>query len=329
MNLSNLITKIIANFKNIVIIVALLGTAALVYRVYNDYKTKKRLHTELIGQQEAYEQLNKYAAKLKTQYEEQKTLKETADKRWAEVVRKSSERVKMLSDATFLIGQHYLKTNGPDYFFETPKKTRNYVFNEVRIAGKDSPPIGFVMIKNDGRTYKGTYKWEIRVNNLQTIDEETGRIKVYAKAFLVSKTNGLAKKRRPDFKKWKDKEYPLPIIGGSVIIDPTVKNTNLPRFYLWNPKFNMTFSSGVDSSGFRLLPGLDANLMSYGVSKNDSKFKFFGIGVNLGGELEDFDVNFKPIYYRPFDLLSNTYLFPGIGLSNSGIRYLLGIGVEF
>jgi hypothetical protein len=318
--------NIIKNFKNITIAVFVILLIIAGIKIYKDYTTKTRLHEDLIGQSEAYEQLSKKHAKLAIEYKTQEDLLKNKDERWSEVVKEKNERIKLLSDATFLIGKHYLKSQGPDYFFETPKKTRNYIFNEVRIAGVDSPPIGFVMIKNDGRTYKGTYPFTIKVENLQTIDEETGKIKVYAKAFLISKSNGLAGKRRPDLKKWVDLSYPLDITGGTVLVDPTIKNTTSPRFFL-NPKVDLTISAGLDMS-FRLLPGLDVSLLSYGVSKNDSRFKFVGLGANFGAEVDDLDVNFKPIYWRPFSFFSNTYIYPGIGYSRNGVRYLLGIGVE-
>lgn len=313
--LMKFLDSIVRNSKNIVVIVFLVLLLLAGHKIYQDYQTNQRLHQDLIGQNEAYKQLSNKHAQLGTKYRSQEELLQNADERWSEVVKNKNERIKLLSDATFLIGQHYLKTQGPDYYFETKRRTRNYVFNEVRLAGKDSPPIGFVMIKNDGRTYKGTYPFEIKVENLQTIDESTGKIRVFAKAFLIVKKNGLARKRRLDLKKWKNIPYPLKITGGEIVVDPTIRNPSPPRFFLWNPKLDLSVGVGVDSGGARLLPGFDVSLMSYGVSKNDSKFKFFGIGINLGAKSEDLDINIKPIYWRPFNLFSNTYLWPGLGLS--------------
>ena len=324
------LNQLVKNFKNVAIILLIIGIVFFARSWYNDNQEKNRLHSELIGQQEEYEQLSKNVAKLKNAYVKQTELIERQQAEWSEIERKKDERIKLLSDATYLMGRHVDKQNGPDYYFQTKRGTRNYVYNEIRVAGKDSPPIGFVMIKNDGRTYKGNYRMEFNVKNLQTVDEKTGKIKVYSKAFLIVHEAGLARKNRcKGCKNWKDVAYPLEITGGTVLVDPTIANQLKPKFFFWNPKFGMSFNGLVDNNGFDILPALDISFMSYGLTKNDSKFKFLSTGFSLGNKPEDFDIHLKPILYRVFDIFPNTYIGPGVGFNKDGTRYLMGISVGF
>lgn len=298
----------------------------LCYKVYIDYKEKKRLHTELLGQIEKYKQITKYVAKLETRYEKSKKLVDKAKKEF----KIKDSKIKMLSDATFLMKRHVNKQLGPDYYFETKNKTRSYVYNEIRINGKDSPPIGFVMIKNDGRTYKGNYKFEINIKNLQSVDDESGKIKVYSRAYLILKESGLAKKDRCNgCKDWKDIKYPLDITGGVAYVDPTVESKLKPKFYYWNPKYSISSNLTYSKDGTRFKPGLEVSFLSYGLTKSDSQFKIGVIGTNIGFDVQEWDIYFKPVLYRPFSTLSNTYVGGGVGYGTSGVKYIVGISVGF
>lgn len=324
-----MLSKIIADFKNIVIaaFVIIVGLAA--YRIYSDYKEKDRLYSDLIGLEEEYKQVNENVAKLKNAYQKQSELIERQQKEWSEISKEKDERIKLLSDATYLIGQHKGRQNGPDYYYETPKKTRNYVLNELRLDGPDSPAMGYILIKNDGRTYKRNYAFEVQIKNLQTVDKKIGKIKVYSKAFVVMKEKSPLVKRIDGYKNWEDVPYPLKIVDGVVYVDPTIPDNNKPRFFLWNPKFGVSINGIVNKEHGYVLPALDVSLMSYGESKNDSKYKFVNIGASIGTENEEFDIHLKPILWRPFNLFSNTYIGPGIGYGINGTRFLLGVSVEF
>lgn len=287
--------------------------------------TNGRLHAELIGQKESYNQLTEHAAQLESNYVKQKRLAESAKNRFAEVIRAKNERIKLLSDATYLIGRHVTKQDGPDYYFETPRKTRNYVLSELRIAGKDSPALGYILIKNDGRTYKRGYSYEFRVEQLQTVDENTGRIKVYAKAFLVSKEKSPLAKRVDGYKNWKNIKYPLNITGGSVLVDPTIKNQLKPRFFWWAPHINANANFGTKYP----ISGLGVSLAGYGVTKNDLSYRLLQLGVQYGKET-GLQGTIIPIMWRPFSkVLSNTYIGPGVVLRNGGLGYFLGVQVGF
>jgi hypothetical protein len=286
--------KILAKYiGQMLIIVTVVGLAFWAYKAWRD-ANEERKFAELIGTKEKYEQLTAYTAKLESDYREQGDLHERARSEWKDVARTKDERIKLLSDATYLIGRHVEKQNGPDYYFETKRKTRNYVLNELRIQGEDSPPIGYIMIKHDGRTYKRNYKFEVVVKNLQTVDEETGHIKVYAKAFLVQKEASPLKKRVKDYKDWKDISYPLEITGGVAYVDPTMPNTR-KKFHFWTPHVNGGFSAGSDIDGVFLRPTVDFSVAGWGRSRNDLDFKILHAGF-------DNDTKFKKpgIHIVPF-----------------------------
>lgn len=289
----------------------------------------ERLHQELIGTKEAYAQISDSLAKLKVEYTAQKELSAKAKKEFSAVIKEKNERIKLLSDATYLMGRHVTRADGPDYYFETKGKTKNYVFNEIRIAGPDSPPVGFVMIKHDGRTYKGNYEFQIVVKNLQTVDEKTGRIKVYSKAFLIVQEAGLAKKRRPDFKNWEGVQYPLPIVDGVAYVDPTTPKQN-PRFLWWAPRINGGFNWGTEAGGLFVKPELNVSFSGYGNSRNDLSWKFFHIGLGADTEFKTPDIHFIPATFRLFPkILTNTYLGPGIGWSTQGVNFFINTSLSF
>lgn len=285
----------------------------------------ERLHKELIGQKESYKQLTKHMAQLESNYVKQTQLSQSAKNRFTEVIRAKNERIKLLSDATYLIGRHVTKQNGPDYYFETSKKTRNYVLNELRINGNDSPPLGFVLIKNDGRTYKRGYSYEFRVEQLQTVDENTGRIKVYAKAFLISKEKSPLVKRVDGYKNWKDIKYPLKIVGGTALVDPTIRNQLKPKFFLWAPHLN----ANANFNSKYPIAGLGVSLAGYGITKNDLSFKFIQLGAQYN-KLKGLEGTIIPLMWRPLtNILPNTFIGPGASLTDGDFNYFFGVQVGF
>ena len=320
---------VIKYVSQIALILTVAGLGYFAYNLWKDNQNQARRYQELIGTVEKYQKLTSYTAKLEVDYKAQKELLAKTKQEFSEVVSKKDEQIKLLSDATYLMGRHVNKQNGPDYYFETPGRTRNYVFNEVHLAGEDSPPIGFVMIKNDGRTYKGNYDFEIRVKTLQTQDEKSGKVKVYSKAFLVAKENGLAEKRRPDLKKWKDVEYPLEIVGGTALVDPTQKLEG-KRFHWWAPRFVGGFDVGVSGGAFRFKPDLGASFMGYGYSRRDLDWRFLQLGMNVDTDFSGFGVSAVPFAYRPLpSILTNTYFGPGVGTSKNGTFFFVNTSLSF
>jgi len=317
-----MISKLTENLKNIVIICFVVIVGILGYNYYNSTQENKRLNSELIGQVEKYEQLSKNTAKLETYYKSQQELIKAKEEEWKELLGKEKNRIKMLTNTIFTLQKSVTTTNKSDAEID------GYYFNELNLSGKDSPPIGYIMIKKDGsKVEKANYSFNIEIKNIQTLDEKTGKIKVYSKAFIIM--NGDDDSSSENLNKWKGKQYPLPVTGGTVIVDPTVPNQLTPKLFMWNPRIGLSASIGVDSNGLRLLPGLGVSFMSYGMTEADSKFKFLNIGFNAGKVVEDWDFHFKPVLYRPLDILSNTFIFPAIGYSKGGLRWLLGVELEF
>ena len=305
----------------IIRVLVLISFALAGYGLYKSEQEKDRLHTELIGQQTAFKKLEGEAAQLATKYEDQKLLKELAENRFAEVVKEKNERIKSLSDATFLIGRHVEKQDGPDYYFETPKKTRNFVMNEIRLQGAGTPAIGYILIKSDGRVYKRNYKLEVLVESLQTVDEDTGKIRVITKAFAVQKEPSLLKKRVKDYDDLEGQKIPLEVVGGSLIVDPTQPNQLSPKFFLRAPHLNANVNFGGGDPAY----GLSISLSGYGKTKNDLSFKFLDFGVHYN-DARGLQGIATPILWRPLpNLFKNTYIGPGVSFDNAGTGFFLGL----
>jgi len=314
-------------FSNLLILVTVVGIVLFGYSLWRDSQEKVK-YAELIGTKTKYEQLTKYTAKLESDYRTQKDLAIEAKKRFAEVNKEKDEKIKLLSDATYLIGRHVEKQNGPDYYFETKKRTRNYVLNELRLAGPDSPAVGYIMIKNDGRTYKRNYAFEIEVNTLQTVDEKTGHVRVFSKAFLIKKERSPLAKRIDGYSSWQDKKYPLKIIGGTAIIDPTEKIED-KKILWWAPHTNMGINAGLGSGKSFVRPTLNFSTSGYGNSRNDLDYKFLQFGVDANTDFSDVGVNFIPFSYRFYPkLLTNTYIGPGIGWNKDGTNYFINLNLS-
>ncbi len=312
----------------ILILVSVVGIIMFAYSAWRDANEERRF-AELIGTKTKYEQLTKYTAKLESNYQSQTALHDKAKKQWGEVSRKKNERIKVLSDATYLIGRHVEKQHGPDYYFETKRGTRNYLINEIRLQGKGSPAIGYILIKNDGRTYKRNYKFEINVQSLQTVDEKTGRIKVYSKAFLVAKEVSPLKKRVKGYDDWYNRPYPLEITGGVAYIDPTTPNTR-SKFFLWAPHINGGSSVSVGRGEVSIRPSIDLSIAGYGKSKNDLDWKILHLGLDIDTNMKRPGVHIVPFSYRFWpSLLTNSYIGPGVGWAEDGMNYQLNLNLTF
>lgn len=313
-------------FIALAILLIFIGSTAA--DLWKDYTDRNRLYTELLNQKEAYEQISKNLAKLEIQYKSEKDFHEKAKKDWSEISKAKDERIKLLSDATYIIGSHVERQNGPDYFFNTKKGTKSYILNELRIQGEDSPPIGYIMIKSDGRTYKKNYDFEIQVKNLQTIDEKTGKIKFYAKAFLVQKEVSTLKKRLKGYKDFTNTAFPIEIKGGTVLYDPTFKNQLKPHF-MWTRNLNGGVNIG-SGEGSLFRGTLGVSFSGYGPHEADLTYKILQLGVGIDSQGHLSDIHLIPISMRPLPkLLKNTYLGPGIGKSENKTIYFLNLSTGF
>lgn len=283
----------------------------------------KRLHTELVGQQEKYKQISDYAAKLEIQYADEAKMKEELEKRFSKEKDELNGRIKILSNATFLIREK-ARTNGSSDVVYQGEKTK-YVINEIRF--NDGPAVGYVLIFDDGKVVSKLYNHTIEVNTAVARDEDSGRYSIISKADYVLKSPSINVNGE---KVWTNKPYPLKIIGGTAIVDPTEKNQLASGFKLWAPHINGGMSFGAGSSGAFIRPSVDMSFAGYGVTKNDLDWKFIHLGLDVDTEFKDPGMHLIPFSYRFWpSVLTNTYVGPGLGFSKSGLNGQLNLNLTF
>lgn len=276
----------------------------------------KRLHTELIGQQEKYEQLSKRAANLEKNYVDQQTLRAQLEREFSKEKDALTGRIKVLSNATFLIREKARKSSKSDLVYQG--KRIKYVLNEIRY--NDGPPVGYVLIFDDGRVVSKLYNHQLDVKTAVSRDESTGRYSVVSRAEYILKSSSLNLNGE---QVWTNKPYDLPITGGKAFIDPTEPRVLKKRFHLWAPRLNAEF--GFDGSEIR--PGLGVSLMGYGYTRRDLDFKFLQVGMQYSQE-QTLLPTLSPVLWRPFPtVFSNTYIGAGATFENPGFGYFLSLQV--
>ena len=302
----------------LLIAVATLFVGNRLYSLYQDITGQNtRLHEELVSKTEDYEQLSKHAAKLENQYVSEKQLRQKLQKDFANEKSALKGRIKLLSNATFLIREKARKTGQSDFTYQG--KMFKYVLNELRFDN-GGPPLGYVLIFDNGKVVSKIYNHQIDVKTAVARDEDTGKYSVVSKADYVLKSPSL---NVNDEKVWLNKPYPLEISGGTATIDPTEPNSLRYRFHLWAPHLN----AKVDFASTEPNPGLALSVAGYGKTKNDLDFRFLQIGFHYDTKA-GIRPTLTPVLWRPFSsLLSNTYLGPGVAIDNIGLRYFLGIQV--
>lgn len=310
--------KIIDSFKeNLVNIVLSLIVVALALYGIDKLRENKRLHEGLIGESEKLIKLNDHIANLERKYVEQKQLLEIAKKDFGRQSEALRGRIKVLSNATYLIRERARKENRSDIVYEGKKI--KYIFNEIRF--NNGPPIGYVLIFDNGRVVSKIYNHEIDVKTAISRDEESGKYDILSRADFVLRSGHL----KPDGKNWFGQPYPLKITGGVAHIDPTEPINLKKRFYFWAPKIN----ANINASAIGISPGLGTSIVGYGYSKRDLDWKFLQFGAQYNKD-RDIGLTFTPILYRPFDnLFSNTYIGPGISTDKDGQQYFFGVQVGF
>lgn len=262
-------------------------------------KDKERLHEELIGTKQDYKQLSEHSANLERQYVNEKQLREEAEKKFKQELQAVTGRLKMLSNATFLIREKARESNNSDLVYKGDKI--KYVVNEIRF--NDGPAVGYVLIFDDGRVVSKMYNHQIDVSTLVARDEKSGKYDVLSKADYILKSPSINFNGE---KNWVNKPYPLKITGGKAVVDPTEPINLQKRFYWFSPRYNANLV--LDSE---VRPGLAVSIMGYGLSKRDLDFKVLQIGATYLND--EFSANLTPVLFRPFkEMLPNTYLGPGI-----------------
>lgn len=272
----------------------------------------ERLFAELEGQTQKYEQLSEHAANLERQYKSQKEMLEVVKQEW-DAERGSLEgRLKLLSNATYLIREKARETGQSDLIYTGSKM--KYLYNEIRF--EDGPPVGYVLIFDDGRVVSKIFNHTIEAKTAISRDEKTGRYSVVAKADFVLRSAHL----QNDGVNWYKRPFPLKIVGGVAHIDPTEPVILDKGFQFWALNINGGFNIGLD-----IKPSLGASLMGYGVSDNDLDWKFLHFGIDYT-DIDGLGTHVIPVLYRPFPkVLRNTYFGPGFG--NKSL--FLGVNVGF
>jgi hypothetical protein len=302
--------------KLILYIVLAITILAGIKYIADLFKTNERLHEELIGQKTAYVQLSEHAAKLEIQYKSQEDLKAELEKNWKAEKDALQGRVKILSNATYLIREQARKENRSDLVYEGAQV--KYVFNEIRF--KDGPPVGYVLIFDDGRVVSRLYTHQINVYTAVSRDESKGYYNIVSKADYTLKSPHLSLNE----KNWMNVPYPLKIVGGTAFIDPTEPVQLSKRFHLWSLTLNGGFNVGSD-----LKAQVGVSLMGYGYSVRDLDWKFLQFGIDYSKENE-YGIHLIPAMYRPFpSYLKNTYIGAGVGLDDRGYNPFLSLSVGF
>lgn len=300
--------------KVILIVIISVLTLKLGSYIGSVFAERDRLHAELIGQTQKYEQLNEHAAKLEIQYADQKKLQERLERDFAAERDALKGRIKVLSNATFLIREEARRNQNSDLMYEGQKI--KYVFNEIRY--KDGPPLGYVLIFDDGRVTSKIYNHEINVKTAISRDESSGRYNIVSKADYILKSPHLSQTG----KNWMNEPYHLKITGGSALIDPAEPLHEQKSFHLWAPTLNGGVNVGSD---VKVAGGL--SLMGYGYSERDLDWKFLQLGMDYSKQNE-FGIHLIPAMYRPFPkYLKNTYVGAGVGLDNRVYNMFLSLSV--
>ena len=316
---------LIKHFKDIVIGVLIISVSVFILFWLNS-RQEARKYSELIGKYEDYEQIKDSLAKLRVEYKDQKSLISEIEKRFESVRLEKNEKIKALSQAVFDLEKKNRKYVGDDL---VSNRRNPYVYNEIRISGDDSPPIAWIMRSEDGTLRSGLYKFDIEVETLKTQDDKTGRIKFYSQANYVLRQDGISNRKDSNLKKWSGIKYPLKIKGGVAYVDPTQESDKKNKFML-----ALATGLGVDyisskDENFGARPNLNLSLFGFGKSKTDLKFKFaqFGVGV---GESHGVSFDVKPVMWRPFNFMPNTYVGAGVFISSgAGKGATLGVSLNF
>ena len=307
--------KIIQHLKdNIAIILISILAIIFVFKFIDSYQESHRLHRELIGTQQKFKKINEYSAVLQRKYEDQETLLKTVNKDWAKEKAYLKGRIKVLSNATYLIRENARNTNKSDVVYLGKKM--KYIVNEIKY--ENGPAVGYVLIYDDGRVTSRLYNHAIDVKTAISKQEKEGKYSIISKADYILKSPTLSKTGE-----WYNKPFHLKIQKGTALIDPTEPIIKKKSFYFWTPNYNANLN--INSNG--LAGGLGISLMGYGYSKRDLDWKFIQLGSQISTDKE-FGLTIVPMMYRPFsNILTNTYFGSGILFDSTGYSYFAGIQI--
>lgn len=270
------------------------------------------LHEELIGTKQKYEKLSKNSAILEVNY--QKNLKDLKDaQNLVDSFKKEIDllkgRVRVLSDATFLIKERARKTNKSDVTYVSEDGT--YLVNEIRF--NNGPAVGFITINKDGDVISKLYNHEINLKTATSVDDKTGKYTIINKASWILKSPSLQNG-------WFNKPFPLEITGGKAFVDPIIQDYRY-KLRFFNPTIGL--STQISSkTGI----GLGISFITLGKTSKNATFKFLELGLTYKNkELYPY---IAPILYRPWEnVLHNTYIGPYFLYDNQLTPYF-GININ-
>lgn len=293
-------------------VLAVIATLA-VYSWYISENKVTELYTELVGQKEKFTKLTEYSASLGKQYATQQEITKRLQREWDVERNNLRGRVKILSNATYLIRERARRQNTSDIEYKGGKV--KYLFNEIRF--KDGPPVGYVLIFDDGRVVSKIYNHKFDVKTLVSREDETGKYDILSKAFFVLRSGHL----KTEGKNWFNVPYPLRIDGGTATIDP-VERLKVKKKFIWAKQLNANINfTSKPAAGFGL------SLAGYGVSKRDLDFKFLQLGAQYSTQSE-VGLTVTPAMWRfAPNLLPNTYLGPGYYVDKDNSGYFVGLQI--
>lgn len=308
------------------------GVLALVILYFGDrayqyirgvFGENTRLHAELVGQTQKYEQLSEYAAKLEIKYADAKALEGRLNKDFAEERDALRGRIKVLSNATFLIREKARNSGASDLTYQG--ETLKYVVNEIRF--NEGPPVGYVLIFDDGRVVSKIYNHAIEVKTAVARDEESGLYSIVSKADFILKSPSINVNGE---RVWTNAPYPLKIVGGTATVDPTERNQLRPHFIFWAPHLSGGMGFGMGADGTSVRPAIDFSVAGYGVTRNDLDWKFLHLGVDVDTDLKIPGIHVTPFSYRFWpSILTNTFVGPTIGYTRLGPNLQLNLNLTF
>ena len=266
-------------------------------------RDNERLFESLVGQTQKYEQLSEHAAKLEITYKTQEALKAELELAWKAEKEALQGRVKILSNATFLIKERARESASHDLSFHQQGKT-SFVANEIRF--EDGPPIGYVLIDSNGKVTSKIYNHAIDVSTAVTKDEGSGRYQIASKADFILKSVSFGKNT------WLNQRYPLKITGGKASIDPTEPSIVSKSLHWWAPTLNGGLQQGYESKVF-----VGVSSSGFGYSARDLDWKFLQVALTHSSNSQvGFSVT--PALYRPFpNTLKNSYVGVGVDFDKS------------
>lgn len=314
--------------SSVLVLLSIAAAVFLGFSYYRNHETLKAEYAALLGTQEKYVQVTANLAKLQVDYDTQAALAKKVAQDFSEVSKAKDEQIKMLSSANHVIKATQQSQGTSDFIFKSLDGKSDYSINEVRIAGESSPPVGYVLLKNDGSVQKGNYGFTIQVKTLEVQDAGDGKVRVFSKAFLTLDEDGLADK---DAKlvKWKGVQYPLSITGGDAVVDPT-QTKAVADFIWWAPHLNIGINAGADSAGGYIRPELNFSVAGFGKHHNNLDWKFLQFGIGTDSKIDVVDFHLIIFSYRPLPgILPNTYIGPGVGTSHFGTNYFLNMSLGF